>query len=600
MKVTGVTIENYRSIREEVELSLVPVAGKGCFVLLGVNESGKSSILNAVALLDDSVPHDYSKDCNEKGEENGESIEITYELEMANPSFYIKALLELGLEKTLVDQIEFIQVSRKITIDPGERTDYFYLYIKESKTFEKYVKDGDGIALRTPENEKKDAAGKITNLLTKGGLESVLEEILFDKLEANTPEVIFWRLEPRYLINDKVDLNTFKENLNSSVPLKNCFQIAGIPTDKIKTRIEATVGSPSKTARLEELLGEKVTEHINEVWGEHKVNIKFDIDAMQLSFLVEDKDNHLPKYEVEKRSDGFKHFISILLNLSVENKTSTLKNKIILLDEPEIHLHPSGQRYLRDELLEISKNNVVIFATHSIFMVDTKNIDRHYSIKKEKGMTKAVAIERNDPYKEEVLFEALGTSALEVVEPNVILFEGKTDRDIFDLYARKFKRELKPPKATLISADGCESIIKYTKFFNTKIVKGYVLVDSDDVGQREKMKILAETGYNTKNTFEINDLLKTGKKSSLEDLFDKKYLIQVIKDKYALEIDLDEKEPLMDQVKVKLQAVNKPLRDEHKEEVKHLFFDVISKLSKDILAVQPYYKLAEKLFIKIA
>jgi predicted ATP-dependent endonuclease of OLD family len=41
-------------------------------------------------------------------------------------------------------------------------------------------------------------------------------------------------------------------------------------------------------------------------------------------------------------------------------------NKVILLDEPETHLHPSGQKYLRNELLKISENNLVIYATHSI------------------------------------------------------------------------------------------------------------------------------------------------------------------------------------------------------------------------------------------
>jgi AAA15 family ATPase/GTPase len=55
------------------------------------------------------------------------------------------------------------------------------------------------------------------------------------------------------------------------------------------------------------------------------------------------------KFEVDKRSDGFKQFVSIILNLSIENETGVLNNKVILLDEPETHLHPSGQKYLRNE-----------------------------------------------------------------------------------------------------------------------------------------------------------------------------------------------------------------------------------------------------------
>jgi predicted ATP-dependent endonuclease of OLD family len=86
---------------------------------------------------------------------------------------------------------------------------------------------------------------------------------------------------------------------------------------------------------------------------------------MQLTFLVEEKSDTY-KFEVDKRSDGFKQFVSIILNLSIENETGVLNNKVILLDEPETHLHPSGQKYLRNELLKISENNLVIYATHSI------------------------------------------------------------------------------------------------------------------------------------------------------------------------------------------------------------------------------------------
>ena len=218
-------------------------------------------------------------------------------------------------------------------------------------------------------------------------------------------------------------MNQFKDNSRLSVPLENCFRISEITN--IKEQIEKIQNNPSKRAQLEQKLSESVTSHINDTWKEHQVSIKFTIDNMQLSFLVEDKDHNLLKYDVPQRSDGFKHFVSILLNLSVEAKE--IKNKIILLDEPEIHLHPSGEKYLRDELLIISKDNVMFIATHSIYMVDKKNLDRHVSVQKTKGKTTISRIERDDPYKEEVLYEALGTSILEHVENNVIIFEGKTD-----------------------------------------------------------------------------------------------------------------------------------------------------------------------------
>jgi hypothetical protein len=67
-------------------------------------------------------------------------------------------------------------------------------------------------------------------------------------------------------------------------------------------------------------------------------------------------------------------------------------------------------------------------------MVDTKNLDRHISVKKEGSLTQITQIDKNDPYGEEVLYNALGTSVLEHIEPNVLIVEGKTDRDVLELY----------------------------------------------------------------------------------------------------------------------------------------------------------------------
>src|SRR3989344_975226 len=70
MKIKSITIENYRSIKDTVVLNVAPINGKQTFMLLGINESGKSNILEAVALLDEERDSDYSKDCHSKNEDN--------------------------------------------------------------------------------------------------------------------------------------------------------------------------------------------------------------------------------------------------------------------------------------------------------------------------------------------------------------------------------------------------------------------------------------------------------------------------------------------------------------------------------------------------
>jgi len=543
MKIARITIENFRSIKEPVSFEIPKIGLRYCYILLGINETGKSNILYAISLLNKELEINYGIDCNKEAEEAEEDILITYDLKVENLDFYKNKLKEKEIDNGLIKNINIEKIERKVSIDKdkkdNERNDFIHMYLKDNKKFTGFVLKEGKVEIKTDNNTEKDEAGNETNTLTKEKLEEYIEDNFFDLFEEGIPEVIFWKSDPKYLINQRIDLNQFKENYSLSIPLKNCFQIAGI--EDIKGKVEKIIDNPAKSVQLEQKLGESVTKHINNIWPEHKISVKFSIDNMQLSFLVEDNDNSLPKYEVLQRSDGFKHFISILLNLSVEAKR--IKNKIVLIDEPEIHLHPSGQKYLRDELLRIAKDNIVFFATHSIYMVDKKNLDRHFSVKKAESKTTIIQVEKDNPYKEEVLYEALGTSVLEHIEPNVLIFEGKTDRDIFELYIRKFKKEISGPKTSLISADGANSVIKYTKFFNTKLIKGYVIFDSDEEGIKEKNKVLREKNYTKQNTFEINEILDTKKQATLEDLFDKKILESAIKEKYDLDLNLEKSKP---------------------------------------------------------
>jgi len=53
-----------------------------------------------------------------------------------------------------------------------------------------------------------------------------------------------------------------------------------------------------------------------------------------------------------------------LLTISAESATNQLSNSFLLLDEPETHLHPQAQEYLKDELIKITRNdanNIVFF-----------------------------------------------------------------------------------------------------------------------------------------------------------------------------------------------------------------------------------------------
>ena len=604
MELKKITIENFKSIEKDV-IEIKKIGKKNCFILLGINESGKSNILEAIALKDNLSDLNYEDLINKSKEEENAEIKITYEFEITTDceNSYKKYLIEKKEEpKELIEKLQIEKIERIFILNPeNKKRNFFIISLKESEISKKYTIVRDNKRDFIKEIEKIDGIeGLEIQDINKVNMENYLSKNFNDFFEDNTPKIIFWKSEEKYLINKTIDLNIFMVDLENSIPLKNCFLISEVSKENIVKKIKNTIDNPQKKSELENLLSKKITTHINNIWKEHKIDIKITIDNQKLTFLVQDKDNEYKNYGVSQRSDGFKQFISILLNLSIENATNNLNNKIILLDEPENHLHPSGQKYLLNEILKISEKNYVFFATHSIYMVDKKNLSRHFSITKEESQTRISQIEENNPYKEEVLYNALGTSILEHIESNVLIFEGKTDKDIFELYCRKFVGEnITIPKISLISADGVKSIIKYCKFFNRELIKSYILVDSDEEGRGQKTAIQNEPNYDNTNTFEINDIEPIKDDAELEDLFDKKHLEEILKEKYTGNIELDKEKQFGNQVK-KFRIENKEIfKGRKKEELKELFFKKISNLNKEELKKEKYYSFFKKLIKKI-
>lgn len=586
MKIESITIENYRSI-ESLEIPINEISDKKCQIFLGKNESGKSNILKAISLLNEDVDFDYQIDCNKKAKKEKKSIKISLNLKFDNFGHYRKQFDSFGIPKALHSKIKPYKIQRHTAVNPeNEKNNFLHIWIDDHKEFSQYVYDTSNssfhlIAEKYKEKEPltkdniKSLLGATYTLLTKLGIESHLEEKMLENVTHNTPLPIIWRPSSEFLINKSIDLNTFSTNPNTSLPLRNIFYVSGI-TD-IEERVSLIKDDIEERVQLKQELSASITNYINERWPEHKINIFIEIENMLCSVMVEDKDDTLPKYKMEQRSEGFKQFISILLNLSIESNTEKIKNKIILLDEPEIHLHPSGVKYLREELLKISFSNIVFIASHSIYMVDKLNLDRHFKVSKKKSLTSIKQIEKNNPYEEEVIYEALGTSVYEHIQPNMVIFEGKTDKDLFDGFLKKYNRDIKPVRIGTISADGVEKIPTYVKFMEDRLVKGFVMVDSDSDGIRIKEQIKNQSkSFNTKNTFEINDIFKSNKASTLEDLYPIDFIVSIISENYDVEIELDPKKPVIKQIQTK----NKNLKG--KINVKELKGILVNGILKDL------------------
>lgn len=602
MELKSIKIENFRSVKD-LEVEIDHIKDKKCFILFGVNETGKSNILKAIALLDKKSTLKYDKDCNKEAKKNNDKINVRYNY-LPFKNLVDEKIGPLPLPNELLSQIKIEKIEHLISYDKSSaRTEKFFIHFKDGRKFNDfiYVKSKDEIILKDKNilNELEIDYEDLTDEIFNSYLIKKLEKYFTSLI----PEVIFWTSTDEYLITKPIPLNEFSANPNKSIPLRNIFNLAGYNDTNLSSNIER-IKDVDVRKEIEKELSKKATEHINKLWAEHKVNIDVRIEGNECFVSVMDKDNDISSFNMEQRSDGFKQFISILLTLSVENKVNKLKNKLILLDEPERSLHPSSVKYLRDELLDISTNNIVFVSSHSIHMVDKKKLERHFTVKKKESKTYIEKIDANNHIGEEIIYEALGTSIFEIIGPNIIIFEGTTDKDLFDNFTMKLKEELNPETYLTISAGGTSKISPYVSFFIDKLVKGYVIVDYDQDGKNVHSELTKNYKKIKGHFFTLKDLVNLNTNSIvLEDLLPQNLVVDTANTLYNSDItieDIDESISILESLKniKREKSINKDHKFEDlKSELVNYILDEVKNSSVEELK-EKYQQYCD--FIKLA
>jgi len=468
MKLIKALIDDYRSIKSCEFYFSDPFQ-----ILVGLNESGKSNILRALSFLENSVPPS-SKDVRfpNKNEEISSRILFVFKLSEKDIQLITKNLINyssvngedplvarLKAKKIKLSEVVALYQDALLCIKPQEEKRYFTTWAKDLK-FEVLPEwrtitnscppdlifsrsNGKNFPLKELQlieaGAVSPASGFLTELTTQG-LASRVEKSIKSYAMQHCPKCVFWKYSDDNLLPDKISVEAFTSNADTCVPLKRMFELAGVG-DIASAIKEAKAQGVAATRNLLERVSVTTTRHIRKVWKECRdLEILLELNGNHIDASVRDRVN---RYEFAKRSDGFKRFISFLLSVSASVRADTLTNTLLLIDEPEIGLHPSGIRYLRDELIKISETNLVVASTHSIFMIDKTNLGRHRIIKKTKEVTEISVADKSNFMDEEVIYNALGYSIFENLKKNNILLEGWCDKQLFIAYLSKCKAKLK-------------------------------------------------------------------------------------------------------------------------------------------------------------
>ena len=509
MRLARVRIKNFRSISDETIVLDPP-----CRVLVGINESGKSNILRALSLLDPRVipnPDDLRDALPGEAEDPESRVRFIFAVTPLERLLVLRALREETLGG--LDHPIFQRAGRTLSLS-GIVNTWSELIWRVN------VKDGERHFARWADSASKikegwyrptKTASSIVNVNGKprplaefAAIEKPTEDIPADELIPLTvesvldwilakfakvvkiPKVVFWKYDEENLLPGSIALDEFSSDPDMCLPLKHMFMLA-----KHEDAAEAISIAQKKTNGLRNLLeavSRAATKHVASVWKEFKnLTIEISQNGSNLEAIIKDVYN---RFDLSRRSDGCKRFISFLLSVSAQDRSKKLVDTLYLQDEPDTSLHPAGARYLRDELIRLSNSNYVVYSTHSIFMIDRENLRRHLIVEKRKETTVLREVTVSNMFDEEVVYNALGHSIFRELSERNIIFEGWRDKRLFRVRMSKLPSGLNDrvvlKEAGVCHAKGVSDIGRIAPMLELAQRRWIVVSDADTAARQHQ------------------------------------------------------------------------------------------------------------------
>ncbi len=398
--IKNISLENYKSFKNETNIEIFPLT-----ILCGVNSSGKSSILKSLLMLKQSFEESnvyngmllngkyidngtYNEILNSKSKEDSFTISNAFVL-TKNKSAESK---EYNIFKTLSrlyhkKEIEKIEINYKITITHGSGS----LYSNQIKNIDLKINVfvsstiiASSINMSLKDKKKYKILGHNIPDTSTGNLGSVLIDDCFcyfsnmslnsiykEKIEyQNTmyiPSLVslfnvvptqyaqIYYIAPlrenpaRRYISDRDVVNVGIAGENTSLLLNSLYK-------KTKSSVCAPSSEDDYIASSSNFEKTNFMNILNS-WMEYMDLGTINIETMQNELIKIKSDN-------QNLADvGFG--VSQGLPILVEG-LSLYSNQVLLLEQPEIHLHPRAQMKMADFLLSlIAHDKTVIVETHS-------------------------------------------------------------------------------------------------------------------------------------------------------------------------------------------------------------------------------------------
>ncbi|MDH3611055.1 MAG: AAA family ATPase [Nitrosopumilus sp.] len=421
MRLRKFRVRAYRCIHDSGEITVGDLAA-----FVGRNESGKTTILQALTLLNKDEVISELDLCDEMFEELKEEIrlaegefelnqsetnmvkekfpnlpeikkikifrtnkkqEIQYEFENIKISEKSDGGLNSweNFSKRILDFLETIpnhlriQVNTKFFDDPPpkNRADFDTGFSEFSNQFH-VVATQDSKVIEEWEKIYAKPENQFFNLLSGGSEKTALENFFSNQLH---PRFVYFSDYKKIYGNINLNEYTREENrergpsieyieeFDKAETVRNLFYLAELDIKEL----EAVKDSPSRCIKLLNTASNRLTKKLNPAWKGDPIHVELRYNPGNImSVVISDvhKDGTVTNTGLlNRRAEGFKWTFSFIVNFAAETQRAELKEAILLLDEPARNLHPTQQRGISDLLKNLAGSNQVLYATHSPFMI---------------------------------------------------------------------------------------------------------------------------------------------------------------------------------------------------------------------------------------
>ena len=421
MRLRKFRVRAYRCIHDSGEITVGDLAA-----FVGRNESGKTTILQALTLLNKDEQISELDLCDEMSEELKEEMRLAegefelnedernllkekfpslpdikkiklYRTNQKSQVQYEFEDVELSdvedkglnswqnFSKQIVSFLDTIPNHLRIQIDTkffdspspknqesfdrgmAEFSNQFHVIaIQEPKVIEEWEK-----IYENPENQ-------FSNLLSGESQKTALQNFIAAELH---PRFVYFSDYKKiygninlneYLREEKGERNDtieYIEEFDKAETVRNLFYLAELDMKELDEVKE----SPSKCIKLLNAASNRLTRKLNPAWKGDPIHVDLRYNPGNImSVVISDvhKDGTITNTGLlNRRAEGFKWTFSFIVNFAAETQRAELKEAILLLDEPARNLHPTQQMGISDLLKNLAGSNQVLYATHSPFMI---------------------------------------------------------------------------------------------------------------------------------------------------------------------------------------------------------------------------------------